>query len=68
MRLKVPKTERRKSTDSTGRRIFRRILLVGIAVILLGLSGTHLLAVITKNDALNGPGNAVSGIMSTIPG
>lgn len=66
MRLKVPKTERRKSTDSTGRRVLRRVLLIGVAVILLGLAGSHLLAIIMGNDALNAPSDAVAGALTPI--
>ncbi|MEA5014152.1 MAG: rod shape-determining protein MreC [Candidatus Limiplasma sp.] len=66
MRLKVPKTERRKSTDSTGRRVLRRVLLIGAAIVLLGLAGSHLLSIIMGNAALNAPSDAVAGVLTPI--
>ena len=63
MKLKVPKTERRKSTDSKARRIWRRVVLIGIAVVLLGLAGTHLLALITGNKMLAAPENGVASVL-----
>lgn len=72
MRLKVPKTERRKSTDTRGRRILRRTLIITVAVVLLALAGTHLLALITREEgaanegALFAPENAVSGALTPI--
>lgn len=66
MKLKVPKTERRKSTDSKARRIWRRVVLIGIAVVLLGLAGTHLLALITGNKMLAAPENGVASVLTPI--
>lgn len=72
MRLKVPKTERRKSTDTRGRRILRRTLIITVAVVLLALAGTHLLALITREEgatnegALFAPENAVAGVITPI--
>ncbi len=66
MKLKVPKTERRKSTDSKGRRILRRVLLISAAVVLLALAGTHLLGLITGNETLAVPENGVASVMTPI--
>ncbi|MCL1855785.1 MAG: hypothetical protein FWF86_08635 [Clostridia bacterium] len=66
MRLKVSKADRRKRTDSTGRRIIRRVLLITITVVLLGLAGLHLLALITEDDALTGPENVVAGVFTPV--
>lgn len=72
MRLKVPKTERRKSSDTRGRRILRRTIIITVAVMLLALAGTHLLALITREEGagneggLFAPENAVSGALTPI--
>lgn len=71
MRLKVPKTERRKSTDTRGRRILRRVLLTTVTVVLLSLAGLHILSLVTqvdgvKNNALTSPENAVAGALTPI--
>lgn len=52
MRLKVPKTERRKSKDSKGRRVLKAILVVVIVLVIVGLIGLHLGGVIFGNDSL----------------
>ena len=45
MKLKVPKTERRKNRDSKGRRIFRGFLIGLVTLIVVGLCGLHLAGV-----------------------
>ena len=52
MKLKVPKTERRKNRDSKGRRIFRGFLIGLVTLIVVGLCGLHLAGVILGNDTL----------------
>ena len=71
MRLKVPKTERRKSTDNRGRRVLRRAVLITITAVLLGLAGLHLFALITadegrKDPALTGPEHAVASALAPV--
>ncbi len=66
MRLKVPKTERRKSTDSRGRRVLRRVVLFAVAAVLLGLAGSHLAALIIGFEPLNAPGDAVAGALTPV--
>jgi len=70
MRLKVPKTERRKNADSKGRRVARRATLITFTVILLGFAGLHLLALITEDSALTAaftaPENAVASVFTPI--
>lgn len=66
MKLKVPKTERRKSGDSKGKRIFRNVLIVSVVVVLMGLAGTHLLGLITGNAMLDVPEDTVATIMTPI--
>ena len=52
MKLKVPKTERKRPQDSRLRRILRRALIIALVVGLMGLAATHLLALITGYDVL----------------
>ena len=66
MRLKVPKTERRKSNDSRGKRIAKRVALWGVVIVLLALAGLHLLGLITGNQTLSVPEDAVASIMTPI--
>ena len=60
MKLKVPKTERKRSSDSRLKRFFRRALIVAVVLALLGLAGTHLFALITGNETLAIPEEGVS--------
>ncbi len=72
MRLKVPKTERRNSADSTGRRIIRRVVIVSVAIVLLGLAGSHLLSLVTANSnpdlsaVLAGPEDAAASAITPL--
>lgn len=66
MKLKVPKTERKRSGDSRWKRIFKTVVLVVLVVILLGLSGMHLFALITGSDLLAAPENQVAGVITPI--
>lgn len=52
MRLKVPKTERRKSKDSKGRRVLKGLLVTVIVLVIVGLIGLHLGGVIFGKDGL----------------
>ena len=64
MKLKVPKTERRRPQDSRLRRILRRALIIALVVGLMGLAATHLLALITGYDVLAVPEEGVSAVMT----
>ena len=66
MKLKVPKTERRKSSDSKAKHIWRRVLIITITVVILGLAGTHLFGLITGNSLLEKPEDAVASVMNPI--
>ena len=66
MRLKVPKTERKQSVDSRGKRVLRRVALIAVAVVLLGLAGTHLFGLITGNPLLSVPEDAVATVITPI--
>ena len=66
MKLKVPKTERKRSRDSRLRRALRRVLIVGLVVALLLLAATHLLRLITGYDVLAVPEEGVAAVMTPI--
>ncbi|MDD3410175.1 MAG: rod shape-determining protein MreC [Eubacteriales bacterium] len=66
MRFKVPKTERKKTVDSAGKRVFRRVALVMVTLVLLALAALHLLGLITGNAQLEQPENVVSRIVTPI--
>lgn len=52
MRMKVPKTERRRSRDSKGRRILKGVLVTTVVLLVVGLAGLHLGGVIFGNETL----------------
>jgi len=67
MRLKEPKPERKKNTDSASRNVLKRILLVLVTLVLLGLAGTRLLGlIIPTNASLKIPENAVASILTPL--
>ena len=66
MKLKVPKTERKRSSDSRLKRILKGALITLLVIVLLGLAGTHLLALITGNALLAEPENQVSRVVTPI--
>lgn len=66
MKLKVPKTERKRSSDSRVKRFFRRTLIVLTALVVVGLAGTHLFALITGNELLTIPEEGVSSALTPI--
>ena len=66
MKLKVPKTERKRPQDSRVKRILRRVLIIALVVGLMGLAATHLLALITGYDVLAVPEEGVTAVMTPI--
>ena len=66
MKLKVPKTERKRSSDSRWKRVLRTIVVVLLVVVIMGLAGTHLFALITGNELLAAPENAVSSVLTPV--
>ena len=66
MRLKEPKAERKKKADSTGKTVFKRILLAIITLVLVGLAALHLMGLITRNSLFNLPENAVTSILTPV--
>ena len=64
MKLKVPKTERRKSKDSRAGRIIK-LIVVGVAVLLVvGLVGLHLVSTIFGNEALGVGDDLVASVVT----
>lgn len=66
MKLKVPKGEKKRSSDNRLSRILKRVVLILIVVVLVGLAGTHLLSLITGNALLAVPENQVAGAITPI--
>jgi len=66
MKLKVPKTEQKRSSDSRWKRVLKRIVLILLVVVLMGLAGTHLFALITGNALLAMPEDKVASIITPI--
>lgn len=66
MKLKVPKTERKRSSDSRAKRFFRRALIVLTVLVVVALAGTHLFSLITGNELLAIPEEGVSSALTPI--
>lgn len=64
MRLKVPKTERRKSKDTKGRRIIKAVVVLAAVIVVVGLVGLHLGGVIFGNDSLLAGDELVSRVIT----
>ena len=64
MRLKVPKTERRKSKDTKGRRIIKAVVVLTAVIVVVGLVGLHLGGVIFGNDSLLAGDELVSRVIT----
>ena len=61
------KPERTTATRNTRRwRVLRNTVIVLAVVVLLALAGTHLFALITGNDSLRAPENAVSTVLTPL--
>lgn len=66
MKLKVPKTERRKSRDSKAARIIKIVLVTIVVVLVVGLAGLHLASVIFGNDALGVGDELVTSVVTPV--
>ena len=67
MKLKIPKTERRKNPDSKVRRVFRRVVIIAVTLVLLALAGLHIFAlIIPENAALRLPEDTVADILTPV--
>ena len=68
MNSNTPKTNKKRSGDGRGKRRVRLILTWGVIIVLLGLAGLHMLALITGNPALTIPEDAVSSAVTPVQG
>ena len=66
MRLKEPKPERRRSRNTAARTVWKRIIIVMAALVILGLAGTHLFSLITGNETLAIPEDAVASVLTPL--
>ncbi|MBE5801485.1 MAG: rod shape-determining protein MreC [Clostridiales bacterium] len=66
MKLKVPKTERRKSNDSKGRQIAKRVISFLVVLVLLAAVGLHLFRLFSGNENLRFGDDFVSRLMSPL--
>ena len=68
MNSNTPKPNKKRSGDGRGKRRVRLILTWGVIIVLLGLAGLHMLALITGNPALTIPEDAVSSAVTPVQG
>lgn len=66
MRLKVPKTERRAPKDTQSRRVLRRVLLIGLALVLVALVAFRIFGLITGNPILTAPEQAIESAVTPV--
>ena len=66
MKLKVPKTERRRPISGRVARILRRVVITLVVVVLLALAAVQMLAYFTGDEALGAPAGGVAGILTPI--
>ena len=68
MNSNTPKPNKKRSGDGRGKRRVRLVLTWGVIIVLLGLAGLHMLALITGNPALTIPEDAVSSAVTPVQG
>ncbi len=66
MKLKIPKTDQKRSSDGRFKRMLRTVLTWTVVIVLLGLAGTHMFSLITGNALLTAPEDAVSGAITPL--
>lgn len=66
MKLKIPKTDQKRSSDGRFKRMLRTVLTWTVVIVLLGLAGTHMFSLITGNALLAAPEDAVSGAITPL--
>ena len=66
MKLKIPKTDQKRSSDGRFKRMLRTVLTWAVVIVLLGLAGTHMFSLITGNALLAAPEDAVSGAITPL--
>ncbi|MCE5344354.1 MAG: rod shape-determining protein MreC [Eubacteriales bacterium] len=66
MREKEPKPKRRKDVQKGVRPVFRRVLLIAVALALLAFASFHLLWLITEDSTFKKPENAVATVLTPV--
>lgn len=66
MKVKVPKTERKRQRGGRVTRILRRVIMIAIVFVLMALAGMQILAYFTGNDTLKTPGNGVATLITPL--
>lgn len=66
MKLKIPKKERKHASDTRLGRGLKRVVIVLIVLVLMGLAGSHLLYLITGSELAAIPENQVAGAITPI--
>ena len=70
MKLKTPKTEKKRSSDGRFKRGLRTVLTWAVVIVLLGMAGMHVLSMLDIGDTLRNvavmPETAVSGAVTPI--
>ena len=66
MKLKIPKKERKRSSDSPLSRGLKRIVIILIVLVLMALAGLHLLYLITGNELTAIPENQIANAVTPI--
>lgn len=66
MRVKAPKTEKKRSGDSALSRTLRRVVLWAVGLVLVALIGVRIFSLITGNPLLAVPEKLVSGVVTPV--
>lgn len=66
MKLKIPKTDKKRSSDGRFKRGLRTVLTWAVVIVLLGLAGTHMFSLITGNALLAKPEEAVASAVTPL--
>lgn len=66
MKLKVPKGERKRSSDNRLARVLKRVVLVAVVSVLVLLAASHLFSLITGNALLAAPENQVASALTPV--
>ncbi len=66
MRQPEPNPERRRGRNTASRHILRRVIFIVATLVILGLAGSHLLGLITGNQLLAVPEDAVAGVLTPL--
>jgi len=68
MKFNTSKNSKKRSGDGRGKRTLRTVLTWAVVIVLLGLAGTHMFALITGNPLLSIPEDVVSSAVTPVQG